>query len=231
MREALASYEKNVRLHVTPHVGSIPLANLTSTRITALYHQLETSGRADHRAGEGLSPRTVRYVAMILSWRLERVHLIRSDSLIFADLEGQHLHPERFSRAFGETLARCRRVHPDLPVIRLYDLRHTHATLLLSKGVPAKAVSVRLGHSTAVVTMTVCAGWMPADDANGAAAATSRRTAMDPTRDRAVVAGHGAVGRDTQLDAWRRAQDNRADDGSLPSGKAIVRRYGRHERW
>jgi integrase len=37
-------------------------------------------------------------------------------------------------------------------------LRHTHATILLRKGVPVKAVSVRLSHSTAVVTMTVYAG-------------------------------------------------------------------------
>jgi integrase len=32
-----------------------------------------------------------------------------------------------------------------LPVIRLHDLRHTHATLLLAKGVPVKVVSKRLG--------------------------------------------------------------------------------------
>jgi hypothetical protein len=35
----------------------------------------------------------------------------------------------------------------------------------------------------------------------------------------------------TQLNAWRWAQDNRAGDGSLPSGKNIARQYGRHERW
>ncbi|HEY2505190.1 MAG TPA: hypothetical protein VGI58_01630 [Streptosporangiaceae bacterium] len=34
-----------------------------------------------------------------------------------------------------------------------------------------------------------------------------------------------------QLHAWRWAQDNRARDGSLPSGKDIARQYGRHERW
>lgn len=34
-----------------------------------------------------------------------------------------------------------------LPRIRLHDLRHTHATLLLKAGVPVKVVSERLGHS------------------------------------------------------------------------------------
>jgi hypothetical protein len=39
------------------------------------------------------------------------------------------------------------------------------------------------------------------------------------------------AGRDVRLQAWRWAQDNQAEDGSLPSGKDIGSRYGRHERW
>jgi Phage integrase family len=42
---------------------------------------------------------------------------------------------------------------PGLPRIRLHDLRHTHATLLLKAGVPIKIVSERLGHSTPAFTM------------------------------------------------------------------------------
>jgi hypothetical protein len=33
------------------------------------------------------------------------------------------------------------------------------------------------------------------------------------------------------MEAWQWARANRASDGSLPSGKAIARQYGRHERW
>ncbi len=62
----VASYRKNIRLHVTPYIGAVPLASLTPARIAALYRTLETSGRADHREGEALSARTVRYVATIL---------------------------------------------------------------------------------------------------------------------------------------------------------------------
>ncbi len=40
-----------------------------------------------------------------------------------------------------------------LPHIRFHDLRHTNATLLLKKGIPAKIVSERLGHSSVVVTL------------------------------------------------------------------------------
>jgi integrase len=40
-----------------------------------------------------------------------------------------------------------------LPKVRLHDLRHTHATLLLQRGIPAKLVQERLGHSS--ITMTL----------------------------------------------------------------------------
>jgi integrase len=63
----VASYRKNIRLHATPYIGAVPLASLTATRLDQLYRQLEHDGRADHRAGEGLSARTVRYVHTILS--------------------------------------------------------------------------------------------------------------------------------------------------------------------
>jgi integrase len=42
-----------------------------------------------------------------------------------------------------------------LPVIRLHDLRHTHATLLLVADEPVKVVSERLGHANATIALTV----------------------------------------------------------------------------
>jgi hypothetical protein len=38
--------------------------------------------------------------------------------------------------------------------IRFHDLRHTHASLLLARGVPVKVVSERLGHANPAFTMT-----------------------------------------------------------------------------
>ena len=292
----VASYRKNVRLHIEPYIGTVPLASLTTARIDALYRQLERGGRADHKAGEGLSPRTVRYVHTILSaalgtavkhhrlarnpaatasppsarqarapemhawtaeqlavftgwsagssqhhagWRLLaytgmrrgealalrwrdvdldggavsvrrsagvirvkgegaaieeggtksgkprvidldaatvavlRAHrkvrggmalqLARDDALVLGDHEGRHLHPERFTRSFQSDVARCRKAAGEdkLPVIRLHDLRHTHATLLLLAGVPVHVVSERLGHASPVITMQVYAHVLP----------------------------------------------------------------------
>jgi integrase len=48
-----------------------------------------------------------------------------------------------------------------LPVIRLHDLRHTHATLALQAGVHPKIVSERLGHSTVSLTLDVYSHAVP----------------------------------------------------------------------
>jgi integrase len=45
--------------------------------------------------------------------------------------------------------------------IRLYDLRHTTATLLLQDGVNPKIVSERLGHSSIVLTLDVYSHVLP----------------------------------------------------------------------
>ena len=45
--------------------------------------------------------------------------------------------------------------------IRIYDLRHTTATLLLQAGINPKVVSERLGHSTVVLTLDVYSHVLP----------------------------------------------------------------------
>lgn len=300
----VASYRKNVRLHIRPALGTVPLAKLTGTRISAHYRDLESSGRQDHEKGTGLSARTVRYVHTILksalreavsqgllaanpaekakppaareakapeihpwtadelktflgwaegqdrpdfaSWHLlaftgmrrgemlalrwrdvdfeqsrvsvrrsvgivrnvgegaeivegatktgrDRVvdldpstlevlkrhrlaraglalQLSRPDALVFGDLNGVHQHPERYSRRFAEQLARCNRDRdPLLPQVRVHDLRHTHATLLLKAGIPVKVVSERLGHATVTITMETYQHVMPGMQQDAAA--------------------------------------------------------------
>ena len=56
--------------------------------------------------------------------------------LVFTLQDGSALHPDYLSRAFRSHVKRAK-----LPTIRLHDLRHTHATLLLAAGVPVKVVS------------------------------------------------------------------------------------------
>jgi integrase len=53
---------------------------------------------------------------------------------------------------------------------RIHDLRHSSATLLLSKGVPIKVVSEMLGHSDVSITLSIYAHVLP-DMQDGAAEA------------------------------------------------------------
>ena len=67
---------------------------------------------------------------------------------MFCHPDARPYNPERFSREFERALER----HPQLPRIRLHDLRHTWATLALQAGVPVEIVSERLGHSKTAIT-------------------------------------------------------------------------------
>jgi integrase len=49
----------------------------------------------------------------------------------------------------------------DLPNIRLYDLRHTAATLALVAGVSPKVVSEQLGHASVAFTLEVYSHVLP----------------------------------------------------------------------
>ena len=49
----------------------------------------------------------------------------------------------------------------NLPNIRLYDLRHTAATLALTEGVSPKVVSERLDHTSAAFTLDVYSHVLP----------------------------------------------------------------------
>jgi len=60
--------------------------------------------------------------------------------------------------------ATCEKEEDKLPIIRLHDLRHTSATLLLSNGLDIETVSHRLGHKHCSVTLDVYGHWMEETD-------------------------------------------------------------------
>ena len=288
----MISYRKYTRLHITPYLGAVTLDKLNGPMITAAYRKLEATGRADHKKGAGLSPRTVRYTHTILkaalksavqngkilrnpadlasppsakearapemhfwtaaqlstflvwalehrpdiapvwrllaytgmrrgellalrwrevdldagrlqvrrsrsgyrdkgqgmvihegstktgrgrvvdldpetvevlrSYRLARgalaLQLVRPDAYVVGNENGEPIHPDRFTRRFTDSVASCQKGLGEdgpelLPAIRLHDLRHTHASLLLGAGIPVKVVSERLGHASATITL------------------------------------------------------------------------------
>jgi len=60
------SYARNLRTHVLPRLGSIHLQQITPSDLNTLYRSLSSDGNKGHRSGEGLSPRTVRYIHTII---------------------------------------------------------------------------------------------------------------------------------------------------------------------
>lgn len=83
--------------------------------------------------------------------------------LIFADEIGGPINPQRLTEWFNALRAKAK-VRPG----RLHDVRHSHATHLLTSGIPVHIVAARLGHSSPVVTLTTYAHVLPTSDEQAA---------------------------------------------------------------
>ena len=88
---------------------------------------------------------------------------IETAGWMFTTGGGGPIHPHSMSQTF-ERIAR----RAGVPVIRLHGLRHTHATLLISAGVPVKVVSERLGHATPTYTIGTYQHVLPGMQADAA---------------------------------------------------------------
>jgi len=74
----------------------------------------------------------------------------KDNNLVFATPDGSLINPSTFSKKFGNIIKGS-----NLPHIRLHDLRHTNATLMLKSKIPAKVASERLGHSNTATTLDI----------------------------------------------------------------------------
>jgi integrase len=75
---------------------------------------------------------------------------IKTETLVFSDIEGRLLNPHAVSRAW-------RRVcdAKALPRVSFHALRHTHVSVLINAGVDVLTISRRIGHSKASMTLDV----------------------------------------------------------------------------
>jgi integrase len=101
-------------------------------------------------------------VAALRAHRAAQV-VVGIEDLAFDRGDGTPLDPDGVTDAF---LALSRRA--DLPRIRLHDLRHTAATMMLRAGVHAKVVQERLGHATIGMTLDLYSHAVPAMAAEAA---------------------------------------------------------------
>lgn len=93
---------------------------------------------------EGLQRHRVRQ----LETRLRLAAVYQDQGLVFTNPTGGPLHPNSLAMRFKRIVAEA-----EVPYIRIHDLRHTSATLMLANGEHPKIVQERLGHSDVSMTL------------------------------------------------------------------------------
>lgn len=81
----------------------------------------------------------------------------REDLLLFRARHGGPIRESCFVHDYFKPLLRS----AELPAIRLYDLRHTAATISLIAGVSPKIISEQLGHASVAFTLDVYSHILP----------------------------------------------------------------------
>lgn len=84
--------------------------------------------------------------------------------LVFTREDGSPITPKAAHWALKRALERA-----NLPQLRMHDLRHTYATLLLSQGTHIKVASALLGHSSVQITLDLYSHIIPGMDQQSAA--------------------------------------------------------------
>jgi integrase len=131
-------------------------------RIAVAYRVVETTPKTNRARVIDVDHETLKQlVALQARQRAEETYEPRGR--VFLGPYGAELHPDLVSQAFRTAVKRA-----GARPIRFHDLRHTHATIALRAGVPAKVISERLGHSTPEFTLRQYAHVIPGMQAEAA---------------------------------------------------------------
>ena len=82
--------------------------------------------------------------------------VLGQENLVFSSSDGAPLRPNTITRSLSK-IGRS----VGLKGVRLHDLRHAHATIMLQQGVHPKIVSERLGHSSIAITLDTYSHVLP----------------------------------------------------------------------
>jgi site-specific recombinase XerC len=154
-------YVELVRKNIVPLLGGTQLKKLNGIQIAEAYTKGLESGRRD--GSGGLSPQTVLHMHRVLKGALKQavlwklVHFNEAAAVKPPKPDKRRMMQPTFIthewvRAIKETA---------LPRIRFHDLRHAHATHMLSSGVHPKVASERLGHSKVGITLDLYSHVLP----------------------------------------------------------------------
>lgn len=90
---------------------------------------------------------------------------LKSDDLLFADIDGAPLHPYHY----GTNWSACAE-NNGFPGITFHSLRHTHVSQLIDQNVDIVTISKRIGHASPEITLRTYAHMFRKDDGKAAAA-------------------------------------------------------------
>ena len=76
--------------------------------------------------------------------------------MLFPNLCGKYLDSDNANRAFNRICKKAK-----LERFRMYDRRHTFASVLLASGAPITYVAAQLGHTKPTTTLRYYARWLP----------------------------------------------------------------------
>ncbi len=101
---------------------------------------------------------------LLLEYRGDQVKIfeklgkqVSPDDFVFVRHDnGLPLDPNMVTKKFSKAIREAK-----LPHLRLHDLRHTHATLMLKAGIHPKIVSERLGHANISITLDTYSHVLP----------------------------------------------------------------------
>ena len=88
---------------------------------------------------------------------------LKADDFVFIRPDGSPINPNAVTLAFRRIIKKA-----GLKDIRVHDLRHTHATLMLKADVNPKVVSERLGHANIGITLDIYSHVLPGMQAGAA---------------------------------------------------------------
>ncbi len=128
-----------------------------SVERAASYGRIKSTKTYERRTVD-LSPDLARTLHRYLAWLKEEA-LRRGwgePELLFPNDQGHVQDKWVAGKAFRRMLRKAK-----LPAFRVYDLRHTYASLLLAAGAPITYVSAQLGHATPTTTLRFYAKWIP----------------------------------------------------------------------
>ena len=90
---------------------------------------------------------------------------IKPDTLVFSTIDGELMRPRNLTKAWDRARAAMK-----LPAVTLHAFRHTHASMLIRRGVDILTISRRLGHAKPAITLNVYGHLIEGADAAAAKA-------------------------------------------------------------